>query len=88
MAELKYKAIAERRWPGYAVSGNGSFAVVLGCAYRVELCQTPIEASVIALERCGPYCNHARIPEGGWHKVETIKLLRPRPITVLRDWTD
>jgi hypothetical protein len=78
---------AKRQWPGYAISGNGLFAVVLGCAYRVELCQTPIEASVIVAERCGPQCSHIRTPEGGWHTIETIKLPKPRPIFIMHDWT-
>jgi hypothetical protein len=83
-----YQKIAKTRWRQYAITGNGPFAVVLGCAYRVELCQTPIEASVIVAERCGPMCSHIRTPEGGWHKIERIELPRPRALVTIRDWTD
>jgi hypothetical protein len=86
--ESEYQRMAKTRWRQYAISGNGPFAVVLGCAYRVELCEMQMLAQVIASERCGPLCNHVRTPDGGWHKIERIELPRPRALVTIRDWTD
>jgi hypothetical protein len=83
-----YQKIAKTRWRQYAICGNGPFAVVLGCAYRVELCEMQMLAQVIMSERCGPLCNHTRTPEGGWHKIERIELPRPRVPFTMRDWED
>lgn len=87
-SENEFIDAAKQRWPGYQITGNGSLAVVYHCTHRVELVTTPIEASVIANERCGPNCSHIRNPEGGWHKVERINPPRPRAAIVIRDWED
>jgi len=86
MAELKYKAIAAQRWPGYAITGDGSLAVLFHCAHRVELCEMQMLAQVIMSERCGPMCSHIRTPEGGWHEIEKLKLPRAPVLVTVRDW--
>src|SRR5260370_22757920 len=60
-----YQPIAKQRWPGYTIEGNGAIAVVLSCAGRVVLVQTPIEASVLVGQRCkSTGCSHVIARDG------------------------
>ena len=69
--------MAASRFPGYRISGNGKIAVVLNCAYKVVLVQTPLEACVLVAQPCKETdCFHG---EHRWHKIvrlqrtETVK---------------
>lgn len=78
-----FEAIAALRWPGFTISGAGALAVALECARKVILCQTPLEAQVIAAERCSAMCNQ---PDHfyRWHRIHELNAPKPRQ-TVLRN---
>jgi hypothetical protein len=67
---------AHRRWPGYAVTGAGSLAVVLECCRRVLLVQTPLEAQALAAEKCCGTCSRAAAPGAGMHRVHKLDAQR------------
>jgi hypothetical protein len=65
-----YRDIAGLKWPGHKLEGSGPIAVVLGCDYRVVLCDMPMTARLVAAERCGQYCNHE--PHNVWHRIHVL----------------
>lgn len=65
-----YRDIAGLKWPGHKIEGAGPLAVVLGCDYRVVLCDMPMTARSVVAERCGQYCNHTALH--GWHKIYVL----------------
>ena len=73
MAEIfNTHLVAQNRWPGHTISGTGNIAVILGCSYKVRLVQTPLEAKVIASQRCGDRCSHIIAPDGNWHEIQEL----------------
>jgi hypothetical protein len=77
-----YAAIARLRWPGYAVTGAGSVAVVLECSRRVLLVQTPLEAQALAAEKCCDICSHVAAPGANLHRI--VEMEQPRQETPRR----
>jgi hypothetical protein len=73
MTNFNALEMAKRNWPHCTISGSGSIAVILGCCYKVQLCQIPIEAQAIASAKCGPHCSHTLAPHGGWHEVIVLQ---------------
>jgi hypothetical protein len=60
---------AHPRWPGYAVTGAGSLAVVLECNRRVVLVMMPLQAHALAAEKCCATCSHIAAPGAGLHRI-------------------
>jgi hypothetical protein len=77
-----YPSIVKARWPGYAVTGAGSLAVVLECSRRVVLVQMPLQAHALAGEQCCATCSHSAAPGAGLHRI--IELEQPRKETLHR----
>jgi hypothetical protein len=82
--EAIFQDIARLRWPNYRVEGTGEIAVVLTCAQKVVLASAPMEARVIAAERCGDQCCHGR---NKWHTIHLLnKPQQARKITRRARW--
>jgi hypothetical protein len=68
------ETICAARWPGYAVTGSGTIAVVFRCCARIELVTTPMVARAIRTEDCGAH-NCLRRVGPGYHAA--IVLTKP-----------
>ena len=62
---------AKRMWSHSRIEGNGPFAAVLPCVYRVVLCDSALEAEALASKTCCPHCSSAS------HKL--VELIIPVP---------